>query len=93
MIRARCTLTYIACRATVRINGAPLIELSSYPFSKYTNFVAVVDLASILLHKLRREISKNEVQQTDSDRQKPGSNKLTLITNLAVSILPGKILN
>jgi hypothetical protein len=37
------------------------------------NFVAGVDLASSLLHKLRREIRKNEVQQTDkqSDKQNP----------------------
>ena len=58
-------------------NGAPLLELSSYPFSKYMKFVADVDLASSLLHKSRREIRKNKVQQTDrrcrvqSDKQNP----------------------
>ena len=40
--------------------GAPLVELSSYPFSKYMNFVADVNLARSLLHKSRRENSKDE---------------------------------
>ena len=48
LIRARCTVSYIACKASVR-NGAPLLELK---------FVADVDLASSFLHKLRREIRK-----------------------------------
>ena len=51
-----CMQSYSMC---VR-SGAPLLELSSYPFSKYTNFVADVNLASSLLHKSRREIRKNE---------------------------------
>ena len=59
LIRARCTVSYIACKATV-CSGAPLLELSSYLFSKYTNFVECVNLASSLLHKSRREIRKNE---------------------------------
>jgi hypothetical protein len=42
-------------KATIR-NGAPLFELSSYPFSKYMNFVADVNLASSPLHKSRKEI-------------------------------------
>ena len=33
--------------------GAPLLELSSYSFSKYMNFVADVDLAMSPLHKPR----------------------------------------
>jgi hypothetical protein len=45
---------------TVRNNGAPLLELLSYPFSKNMKFVNCVDLASCLLHKSRREIWKNE---------------------------------
>jgi hypothetical protein len=54
LIRERCTVSYIACNATVR-SGAPLLELSYYLFSKYTNFVADVNLASSHLHKSRRE--------------------------------------
>jgi hypothetical protein len=68
-IRARCTVSYIACKATVR-NGAPLLELSSYLFSKYMNFVADVNLASSLLHKSLREIEKNEALQTDGQTDK-----------------------
>ena len=45
--------------------GAPLLELSSYPFSKYMKIVTDVDLANSLLHKSRREIPKNEAPQTD----------------------------
>jgi hypothetical protein len=73
LIRARCTVSYIACKAAVR-NGAPLLELSWYPFSKYTNFVADVNLASSLLHKSRREIRENEAWQTNR-QTKPGSDK------------------
>jgi hypothetical protein len=40
-------------------HGAPLIELSSYPFSNYMKFVADVDLAASLLHKSRREVPKH----------------------------------
>jgi hypothetical protein len=71
-------VSYIACKATVR-SGAPLLELSWYPFSKYTNFVADVNLASSLLHKSRREIRKNEARQTDkqTDKQNPEVTKLT----------------
>ena len=58
-IRARCTVLYIACKATVR-SGAPLLELSWYLFSKYKNIVADVNLAISLLHKSRRKIWKNE---------------------------------
>ena len=43
--------------------GAPLLELSSYPFSKCMHFVADVDLVSSLLHKSRREIRKDEMEQ------------------------------
>ena len=51
-------------------HGAPLLELSLYPFSKYLKFVADV-LATSLLQKSRsREIPKNECRQT-----KPGSDK------------------
>jgi hypothetical protein len=42
---------------------APLIELSWYPFSKYTNFLPDIDLASSLLHKSRC--------RQKSDRQSP----------------------
>ena len=45
--------------------GAPLLELSSYPFSNYMKFVADVDLAKSLLQKSRREISKNEALRSD----------------------------
>jgi hypothetical protein len=69
LIRARCTMPYIACKATVMHSGAPLVELSWYLFSKYTNFVADVNLASSLLHKSRREIRKNGLGQID--RQNP----------------------
>ena len=44
-------------------HGAPLLELSSYSFSKYMKFVSDVDLASTLLPvrtQSRREIRKNE---------------------------------
>ena len=37
-----------------------LNELLSYQFLKYMQFVAGVDLARSPLHKLRREILKNE---------------------------------
>ena len=49
-----------ACKTTYSNQGAPLLELSWYPFSKYMNFVADVNLASSLLHKSCREIRKNE---------------------------------
>ena len=39
---------YIACKATYSNQGAPLLELSSYPFSKHMNFVSDVDLAASL---------------------------------------------
>jgi hypothetical protein len=42
-----------------------VLELSWYPFSDYTNFVADVNLASSLVHKSRREIRKNEALQSD----------------------------
>ena len=61
LIRGRCTVSYIACKATVLRtvrNGAPLLELSSYPFSKYMKSVADADLASYPLHKSRKEIWK-----------------------------------
>ena len=59
-------MQYVACKAN---HGAPLLvlELSSYPFSKYSTyvkFVSDVDLATSHLHKSRREISKNEALQT-----------------------------
>ena len=44
----------------LQYGGAPLLELSSYPFSIYMNLVADVDLAAGLLHKSRREIPKDE---------------------------------
>ena len=46
--------------STYVLSDAPLLELSSYPFSMNTNFVADVNLASSLLHKLRRGIRKKE---------------------------------
>jgi hypothetical protein len=61
LIRARCTVSYIACKATYSYQGAPLFELSWYPFSMYMKLVANVDLAVSLLHKSRsREIPRNE---------------------------------
>ena len=48
-------VSYIACIHTLP-NGAPLLELSWYPFSKYTNFTEDSNLASSLLHKSLREI-------------------------------------
>ena len=68
-----CMQSYI--RSTVR-SGAPLLELSWYLFSKYTNFVAGVNLASSLLHKSRREIRKNEALRTN--KQNPEVTELTL---------------
>ena len=63
----------VHCMQSYSNRSAPLFELSSYPFSKYMNFVADVDLASWLLHKSRREIRKNEAF-TDG-QTKPGSHK------------------
>ena len=60
---------------------APLLELSSYLFSKYTNFEADVYLASRILNESRREIwhekwGATEYRQTD--RQNPERTKQTL---------------
>jgi hypothetical protein len=55
-----------------------LLELSLYLFSKSTNFVADDDLASIILHKSRRENSK---KWPWTDKQvTPEVTKRTLIT-------------
>jgi hypothetical protein len=71
--RARCT---VSCRTLhVKLSRRPQLELSSYPFSKYVNFVEDVDLASSLLQKSRREIRKHEVQQTNDGQTKSGSDK------------------
>ena len=59
----------VHCMQSYCNQGAPLLELSWYLFSMYTNFVADVNLASYLLHKLRWEIRKDEVQQTNKARK------------------------
>ena len=61
----------VDCMQSYRDRGAPLLELSSYSFSKYMNFVADVDLAMSPLHKPRRKFEKvRRYRQT-----KPGSDK------------------
>ena len=52
--------------------GAPLLELLSYPFSKYLKLVGGCRPRKSLLHKSRREISKKwGVTDNQTDKQKP----------------------
>ena len=66
----RVVRTYVpVCNACKANQDAPLLELSSYPFSNYMKLLVDVDLATSLLHKSRREIPKNEALQTDKIRK------------------------
>ena len=46
LIDKRTVHRVVHCMQSYSNQGAPLLELSWYPFSKYTNFVADVNLAS-----------------------------------------------